>query len=351
MVKVVRQTRAHTDSGISHEAITLSFVDEAPVLDIAPKQTITIKYSAEGKPTPATINAGNLGDHRATWLEFDLSELHWGMSKRDIDAWYNRYVFKLAIQTQDDVEIWEFDGKRLELTSDLTSCNMILIIEENQEDDYEGNVSDSSDIERFITDAFKVNFTDTDWEEPTTIQTPEFETDQLRSLVKPVITAKLTDLGELTTSSSVLGSKYDSSIRFIAINKKELSSHLWDFDLFIQWHLQDKTVTVPLELASENEDYPEIKNLDEEYWISWVPNQVNDYPGTYKLLVYGQLGDTDDEETYYRFVSNAVTLKVENNFLIDNSFAPTKVIGENSNFVDANGSIILTKDGQTWNTK
>jgi hypothetical protein len=66
MVKVVRQTRAHTDSGISHEAITLSFVDEAPVLDIAPKQTITIKYSAEGKPTPATINAGNLGDHRAT---------------------------------------------------------------------------------------------------------------------------------------------------------------------------------------------------------------------------------------------------------------------------------------------
>jgi hypothetical protein len=81
-----------------------------------------------------------------------------------------------------------------------------------------------------------------------------------------------------------------------------------------------------------------------------VPNQVNDYPGTYELLVYGELGDTDDEEAYYRVVSNAVSLKVENNFLIDNSFAPTKFVG-NSNFVDANGSIILTKDGQTWNTK
>jgi hypothetical protein len=104
-------------------------------------------------------------------------------------------------------------------------------------------------------------------------------------------------------------------------------------------------------LASENEDYPEIKNLDEEYWISWVPNQINDNPGTYQLLIYGELGNTDDEETYYRVVSNAVSLKVENNFLIDNSFVPTKVIGENSNFVDANGSIILTKDGQTWTAK
>jgi hypothetical protein len=135
-------------------------------------------------------------------------------------------VFKLAIREKENIEIWEFDGKKLELTSDLTSCEMILVIEENQEDDYEGNVSDSADIERFVADAFKVNFADTGWEEPTAIQTPELETDQLRSLVKPVITAKLTDLGELTTSSSVLGSKYDSSVRFIAINKKELSSHL-----------------------------------------------------------------------------------------------------------------------------
>jgi hypothetical protein len=148
----------------------------------------------------------------------------------------------------------------------------------------------------------------------------------------------------------VLGSKYDSSVRFIAINKKELSSHLWDFNLFIQWHLQDTTITVPLEPANESEDYPEIKGLDEEYWISWVPNEINDNPGTYKLLVYGQLGNTDDEEAYYRVVSNTVSLKVENNFLINDSFAPTKFVG-NSNFVDANGSIILTKDGQTWNAK
>jgi hypothetical protein len=49
-------------------------------------------------------------------------------------------------------------------------------------------------------------------------------------------------------------------------------------------------------------------------------------------------------------VSNAVSLKVENNFLINDSFVPTKVI-DKSNFVDANGSIILTKDGQTWNAK
>ena len=350
MVKVVRQAKTNIDNNISHEAIALSFVDEAPVLDVAPKQTITIKYSAEGKPTPATINAGNLGDHRATWLEFDLSELHWGMSKQDINEWYNRYIFKLAIREDENVEIWEFNGKTLELTSDLTSCEMILVIEENQDDNYEGNIDDTVDIERFVADAFKVKFTDVGWEEPTTIQEPELETDQLRSLVKPVITAKLTDLGELTTSSSVLGSKYDSSIRFIAINKKELSSHLWDFDLFIQWRLQDRTITVPLELASENEDYPEIKNLDEEYWISWVPNEVNDNPGTYNMLIYGQLGNTDDEETYYRIVSNKVALKVENNFLIDNSFVPTKFIG-NSNFVDADDSIILTKDRQIWNTK
>ena len=228
---------------------------------------------------------------------------------------------------------------------------MILIIEENQEDDYEGNVSDQGKIERFVADALKVNFVDSGWQQPEIIQPLDFETDQLRSLTKPVITAKLTDLGVLTTSSSILGNKYDSSIRFIAINKKELSSHLWDFNLFIQWHLQDKTITVPLELASENEDYPKIKNLDEEYWISWVPHQVNDNPGIYQLLIYGELGNIDDEESYYRVVSNAVSLKVENNFLVNDSFVPTKVIGESSNFVDADGSIILTKDGQTWNTK
>jgi hypothetical protein len=66
MVKVVRQAKTSIDNNISHEAIALSFVDKIPVLDVAPKQTITIKYNAEGKPTPATINAGNLGDHRAT---------------------------------------------------------------------------------------------------------------------------------------------------------------------------------------------------------------------------------------------------------------------------------------------
>jgi hypothetical protein len=67
----------------------------------------------------------------------------------------------LAIREGENVEIWEFDGKILELTSDLTSCNMIVVIEENQEDDYEGNISDTSNIERFVADAFKVNFVDT----------------------------------------------------------------------------------------------------------------------------------------------------------------------------------------------
>lgn len=345
---------------MSTEGFTIPFLEE-PV-----KQTLTVVYNKDGIPSPSIFEFGNQGDHRVTWLQFNLDELLWNLTKTkdeergNPEHLYERYNFKLAIKAAEETKVIEFDGKLLEIPSWLTSLGkrieIILVIEEYQEDDCSGNVPDTGwtpespyedNIERFVSESFTATIKDSGFQELDIVNLPWENTIQLHTLIKPPVNCSLSDNGDLKVDTMNIGQKFDNLIRFLVFNKADLSAHVQDFDLYIQWSKDDKVYQVSLEKSQDNEDYPE--GDKETYWISWIPTAVLADPGKWNLIVLGFLGDQDKTEDlyYYRFISNKVILTVANNFLIDSELDP-EIIIYNSNFILSNGELLKTSDGKTF---
>lgn len=373
MIKIIRKNQdtavvINEEDLISTTSIDVDYDGEGNPILLSPiKNLISISYDENGSPDKDTVQLGLQYDHRVTWLSFNLDQLLWGWSSQKIHTnnvdLYDLYNFKMVVDGPDGAQTWSFDGHTFEINNFITRApgqyQFILIIEEKTDDEYLGNVGDDitdveSDIqERFVAKSFTGIVETSAFSPYEEIKITEFPTDQMRSLIKPIIYCTLTDKGSLTSSSAYIGQKYDNLIRFLSFDKGQLSANLNDFYLIVCYLQGEKYTFSALE---KSDNYNETTKNE---WISWIPSEVFKIPGNVQMFIIGFLGDPeiinkfdDPNAPYFFYVSHSVMLQVEDNFLteedLEADYGADVVV---TNFTDYYGNVIYTADGEIFITQ
>ena len=293
--KVIRKTKPAdlTRAIISTGEIQATYVGESFVLQEAVKQSIDVKYNSKGYADQTSINLGVQYDHRVTWLHFDLDDLIWNLDNEntrgraipyDIHRRNNFYIFKLAFTNQSTKEtsVWQFDGYNFEIprgiTKEAASYEIVLIIEEYQGDDFQGNIVDTPDsIERFVARPIYGTVQSTFYNPSLDITATLEETDQLAALIKPQIQCTLTDIGVFASDERELGQQYDNFIRYLKFNPNRITAHLNGFYLFALFKKGDLFYSSLFEKTHSDDPFDD--HSQSHPVIAWIPTNVYESAG------------------------------------------------------------------------
>ena len=357
-IKVIRaNTDKQTNEQISPRDIVVINSGDSLILTEAVKQTIEVKYDAQGKSDIGLINLGIQYDHRVTWLHFNLDELMWHLNSRpdyNDKTWTNFYTFKMLLThiPTGETSSWEFDGVNFEIPKGITKkagmYEMVLAIEEYQKDDFVGNIKEDTPekIERFVTQPIKGKVIEGLFDPSMEIEAEATETDQEAALVKPKILCTLTDIGVFSADEKELGQQFDNCIRYFKFNPRRITAHLNDFvvmllfkkdDLFY-YSLFERTVADdPLD------DYSASHPI-----IAWIPTGVYQSAGVWQVAVIAFAGNMDDindlEEDngdYYFYASKPCKMKVAANKLSLEDITKEPVLSITTNLLTEDGEVVI----------
>lgn len=371
--KVIRKTKPAdlTRAIISTGEIQATYVGESFVLQEAVKQSIDVKYDSKGYADQTSISLGMQYDHRVTWLHFDLDDLIWNLdneNKRGRDIPYdihrrnNFYIFKLAFTNQSTKEtsIWQFDGYNFEIprgiTKEAASYEIVLIIEEYQDDDFQGNIVDTPDsIERFVARPIYGTVQSTFYNPSLDITATLEETDQLAALIKPQIQCTLTDIGLFASDERELGQQYDNFIRYLKFNPNRITAHLNGFYLFALFKKGDLFYSSLFEKTHSDDPFDD--HSQSHPVIAWIPTQVYESAGNWDVMIIGMAGsfeninESSDIGDYYFYVSNKLTMTVAPNKLSAEDIVKEPTSSVVSGLQTDSGEYIITQDGYIYKVK
>ena len=249
-------------------------------------------------------------DHRVSWLEFDLTNLRWGIDETATggglkDEAYSDYVFKLYFQTLDGAASHDyvFDGKRFYIPSSLTrdaGQYRIIFAVVNQQKQEAGfdhyNVADEN--ETFISDMFTGTVVRSIYD-PNGFTPIYLNTRQLKILSKTPINGVVSDDGRLGAISGGLitytikvANQKDNYITYVGFADGNITSKLDNFTMFICYQYLDgsghtKVKASYLEPIDPNNEY-----MDNDFqYISWVPYEVTKYSNSYDAMLIGFYGE------------------------------------------------------------
>lgn len=371
--KVIRKTKPAdlTRAIISTGEIQATYVGKSFVLQEAVKQSIDVKYDSKGYADQTSINLGVQYDHRVTWLHFDLDDLIWNLdneNKRgreipyDIHRRNNFYIFKLAFTNQSTKEtsVWQFDGYNFEIprgiTKEAASYEIVLIIEEYQGDDFQGNIVDTPDsIERFVARPIYGTVQSTFYNPSLDITATLEETDQLAALIKPQIQCTLTDIGLFASDERELGQQYDNFIRYLKFNPNRITAHLNGFYLFALFKKGDLFYSSLFEKTHSDDPFDD--HSQSHPVIAWIPTNVYESAGNWDVMIIGMAGsfeninESSDIGDYYFYVSNKLTMTVAPNKLSAEDVVREPTLSVISGLQTDSGEYIITQDGYIYKVK
>lgn len=335
------------------------------------KPTINIKLDANGKATVSSTALGVQYEHYSTWMHFDLKDLLWQIQTNynptdnigyDEEYYYALYDFKLVfkhLETNNKTS-WEFDGIDFQIPKDITSVpgeyEIALVIQEHLKDEEEGNVPDIDldTRETFISYSWKGKVTASFFTPDLLdgIEVINVDTHQLSALIKPAIDCSLADDGFFMLNPNVsnnIGMYNDNFIRYFRFNPGQLTAHLQEFNLYLIFKQNEKIYLSFFEKTSEWDE----KDDTTCPLISWVPTEVYNTAGDWRIMVAAVSQDyvTDDPraedytENFYRFLSEAITVKVEPGF-IEDLILVTNADEQyyTSNFITADEQVLIGDD-------
>lgn len=368
--KVIRKTKPADlmRAVISPNTIPTTYIGDSFMLTEAVKQSINVKFNSLGYADQTSVNLGVQYDHRVTWLHFDLDELIWNLNEAaDREYGYNKstrnsfYIFKLAFTNQSTKEttVWQFDGYNFEIPRGITkkaaSYEIVLIIEEYQGDEFQGNIQDTLEtIERFVARPIYGTVQSTFYDPLSDITATLEETDQTAALVKPSILCTLTDIGLLASDVKELGQQYDNFIRYLKFNPGRISAHLDDFYLFALFKQGDLFYSSLFEKTHKDDQYDDYSQPA----IAWIPTDVYKNAGNWDVMIIGMVGSFDDINAnldngdYYFYVSNKLTMTVAKNNLKEKDVLDEPILVVTSgNLQTAQGEIFISNEGSYYLAK
>lgn len=335
------------------------------------KPAINIKLDAYGKPNVSRVNMGIQYEHYSTWMHFDLSELLWQIQTEynpdddlgyDEEYYYALYDFKLFFKHlgTNTTTSWEFDGIDFQIPKEITSVpgeyEIALAIQERLGDDEIGNVPDIEldTRETFISYSWKGTI-ESSYFYPDLldgVESIEIDTNQLNALIKPAIDCLLADDGFFSLQPGVsnsLGLYNDNFIRYLRFNPGQLTAHLQEFNLYALFKQNDNIHISMFEKTNPLDPKDDIT----QPLIAWVPTEVFNSAGEWRIMIVAlsknYVTDNTEAENYtenfYRFLSAAITMKVEPGFIED------LVLVEDadeqyytSNFITADEEVLIGDD-------
>ena len=303
--------------------------------------TIRLKVALDGKVVSqdgangSQIILGNQGDKNITQLIFDVSALSEAVpdQTKTLDDYQhvlifdygepqptsglNYVIYELTPNTKYDSLSEDLYQVAPELTSKAGTFKMIYALLEKVEDEANGNTEGR---EIFISKEFigVVNPTDIEniTEEDISAATEIVDTEK-RFTKNSLLISPSNDHYSISQSHSELGEKRDQFIRRIVLNES-INSRLdegLDYRIACFGNVASNEWTLTRMLFNNSR-----KNI----CSCFIPSEITKHAGEYKVFFIAQtdLRDTDgnfqvNESTFKRWVSNTITLKVNNNFLDD----------------------------------
>lgn len=378
------------------------------------KKKIVIKMDALGNPdVNSVLDLGMAFDHRVTWFEFNLDDLLWNTEAKLGDDYindesrYNHYLFKLAFKNvkTEEVQIYEFDGRRFYIPRGVTAplssqttlpitekidYQIILIIQELQMDDMDyGNVSDK--IETFVSKEWRGSVRPSSYTPGVLVEEEITKTFQLHSLTKPPVVCKLSDIGMFGVDRTVLGNNQDDTISYFKFGAPNTTGHLEGFNVFMRFEKDNKVLYRQWEETTSSEggfDNNPDDHVERNPHILWIPTEVTQTPGDWKITIIAYCGNFDEferadggeegiqdegyqhtslneiveeqtqkdgadenstidnNEDYYFYVSTDLVVKIEDNFLTQEDFEDKIHTSGYSNLKTEDGFIFATADNQ-----
>ena len=301
-----------------------SVMMEEPAPSAGILKTHTIAVNIDGsillKDTKEKIlNLGKQGDSNVTLLKFDVSSLS---ESKDL----SQYYFQLAVKnlTINSV-IGTFLVNNYEflipsIISDYAGDYEFIIILRDKSDQ-EGSKSNQKEF--FISDAFKAKIEKSTYdnlvfEDGTEITLDAVNVEELE-IFKPSIKINGT-LDEITSDSQVLGNKGDRYVLYFDWSEWNRPSDINEIYMVIALNTEEG-VAIPIDPVEESK--------------FWVPFDITANAGEYQIgfLVKGPLG-----EKTYSFLTNLLTLKVQDNWLTESDL--------DFDFTDVDGVFLSNSAGE-----
>lgn len=300
----------------------------------------TVTINKDGSVSPATLSFGNYGDKNITQIKFDLSDLTY-------QGQFNlkNYTHVLVVRFPEVVDEENgLDYKTYELSYDENSTSSVFEVPEEittsgvlsyqliyalLESSNEGNVADQQEI--FISKTFLASMQQTDWSDDIDLQRAITYSDSELSLVKPrIILSPESSHSVISASGSNLGEKRDSFIKRIILNE--------DSESKLDEGLINRFLIIGDFVIRMNFDV-----LRKNICSCFIPKDITTKAGTYSYFIIAENNDGDK-----RWVSNTLTLTVNDNFLDDKK--DITITSEN-NLLTSDNISIISSDGWLVDTK